>query len=112
MIEENRSVAAVASPIRYITPEAPPFLIIHGEDDLPVPFSQGQSLHEALRKNEVQSTLVRVRNVGHGLLPSKTGVGIEPSLSELYGIIRGFLRTRFGEPEGGSSVTLPDSAEI
>ena len=111
-IEENRSVAAVASPIRYITPEAPPFLIIHGEDDLPVRFSQGQSLHEALRKNEVQSNLVRVRNVGHGLLPSKTGVGIEPSLSELYGIIREFLRTRFGEPEGGSSVTLPDSAEI
>ena len=29
-IEEKRSLAAVASPISYATPETPPFLIIHG----------------------------------------------------------------------------------
>ncbi len=100
-IEEKRSLAAVASPISYAKPKTPPFLIIHGEDDLPVPFAQGRSLHEALQSNGVPSILVPVRNAGHGLLPSKAGTGIEPPLTELYGIIREFLGTHFGEPEEG-----------
>ena len=36
-IESSRSLAALANPVGTVTRKAPPFLIIHGEDDLPVP---------------------------------------------------------------------------
>ena len=36
------------SPLHYVTKMAPPFLIIHGNDDKCVPFEQGVRLHDAL----------------------------------------------------------------
>ena len=90
-IEERLSLAQRANPIRYVTPQAAPFLIIHGEQDLPVPISQGKALHEALLAHGVPSTFVRVNNAAHGLLPSPPGSTIDPALPELYAHIRDFL---------------------
>jgi acetyl esterase/lipase len=59
-------VARAASPITYVSPDDPPFLIVHGTKDDMVPFEQSKRLHEALQKAGVPSTFIPVEGGGHG----------------------------------------------
>jgi acetyl esterase/lipase len=61
--------ARVPSPIPYITPDAPPFLLQHGVKDCTVAPGQSRALHEALRAVRVPSELVLVPGKGHGGAP-------------------------------------------
>lgn len=64
--EKGREAAlAQASPISYVNPDAPPFLLIHGDKDELVPFEQSTELQEALRKVGVRCDLVRIPNGIH-----------------------------------------------
>ena len=57
-----------ASPISYVGPEAPPFLIIHGTADRTVPFSQGERFSTALRKAGAKDvTFLEFEGAGHGV---------------------------------------------
>ncbi|MGK2857972.1 MAG: alpha/beta hydrolase fold domain-containing protein [Thermoanaerobaculia bacterium] len=58
--------AATANPITYVTPDDPPFLLLHGTSDCLVPWQQSQILHDALRKAGVRSKLILVPFAGHG----------------------------------------------
>lgn len=55
-----------ANPMRYVTDDDPPFLIMHGTADCLVPPPQSQSLHDALRAAGLPSTLVYLEGAGHG----------------------------------------------
>jgi acetyl esterase/lipase len=57
-----------ANPITYVTPFAPPFLIMHGTDDFIVPPQQSQMLYDALLPaiGEDKVTLVFLHGAGHG----------------------------------------------
>lgn len=57
--------ARAASPITYVTPDDPPFLIMHGDNDRVVPYQQSVLLDEALRKAGVESKLHTVAGGGH-----------------------------------------------
>jgi acetyl esterase/lipase len=46
--DPNTAVLHDASPINYVTKEAPPFLILHGEQDSAVPLEQAQVLYQKL----------------------------------------------------------------
>lgn len=65
-IQENKEKVERANPITYVTPDDPPFLIMHGDQDLLVPFNQSELLYDALRKAGVEVTLVKVKGAGHG----------------------------------------------
>jgi len=65
-VRDRQELAAKASPITYVSKDAPPFLIMHGEDDKLVPINQSELLDEALRKAGVESMLVRIPGNGHG----------------------------------------------
>ena len=54
-----------ASPITYVTSKAPPFLILHGDQDGLVPCEQSEELEEALKKAGVEATLQVVKGAGH-----------------------------------------------
>jgi acetyl esterase/lipase len=41
----------LANPIRYVSADDPPFLIMHGTQDSLVPYNQGKRLYNALRDN-------------------------------------------------------------
>ena len=56
---------ADASPVTHVTPEAPPFLLVHGTADWLVPFAQSEQLHAALTAAGVSSTLVPVEGAEH-----------------------------------------------
>jgi len=54
------------SPITYVSADDPPTLIVHGDRDATVPFTQGKSMSDALTKAGVPSRLLTVENAGHG----------------------------------------------
>ncbi len=70
-----------ASPVTYISPNDPPFLILQGDKDTTVPPEQSQILYDRLRAAGVPATLVIVKNAGHGFTP--VGGAISPSRAEL-----------------------------
>lgn len=58
-------LAEKANPVNLITKDAPPFLIIHGNNDHTVPFSQGELLYNDLEKNGTDVTLLELNNADH-----------------------------------------------
>jgi acetyl esterase/lipase len=65
-IQENKSKVAKSNPISYVTPDAPPFLIVHGDRDPLVPHHQSELLAAALKQAGVPVTLYTVKGGGHG----------------------------------------------
>lgn len=65
-ITDHPDRAAAVSPVTYVTRDDPPFLILHGSADPVVPVNQSESLHAALRKAGVDSTLHILPGAGHG----------------------------------------------
>jgi len=65
-VEENKTKAMAASPIHYVSKDAPPFLIIHGENDSMVPVAQAESFAAALKAAGVETTLEIANGRGHG----------------------------------------------
>jgi acetyl esterase/lipase len=64
-IPEKTALAKQASPMTYVSKNAPPFLILHGKKDRVVPWQQSEELHEALKKAGADSTLILVDDAGH-----------------------------------------------
>ena len=71
-ISENLAKARLASPVDHVTPDDPPFLIVHGEKDPIVPVKQARILADALEKAGVEVTLQVLPDAGHGVLNSET----------------------------------------
>lgn len=65
-IQQCKEKTATANPITYITPDDPPFLIMHGLLDCLVPFGQSVLLHVALEEKGVSSTLILIPAGEHG----------------------------------------------
>lgn len=55
-----------ASPMSYISSDDPPFLLIHGDADSVVPFSQSELFQAGLERAGVATKLVRIPNGDHG----------------------------------------------
>lgn len=66
LIQENAAKVQKANPITYVTKDAPPFLIIHGDADLSVPHHQSELLEAALKKAGVPVTFVTIPGGAHG----------------------------------------------
>lgn len=54
-----------ASPLGYVTKDAPPFLLIHGTEDPVVPVEQSVWLYDSLQAAGVRSDLILVEGAGH-----------------------------------------------
>ena len=55
-----------AAPLTHVTPDDPPFLLIHGDGDRTVPFSQSEAMEATLKQAGVPVKLVRVPGGDHG----------------------------------------------
>ena len=64
-IHENVQQVARANPITYVTKDAPPFLVVHGEQDTLVPLHQSELLYEALTKAQADVTFYKIAGAGH-----------------------------------------------
>jgi alpha-L-fucosidase 2 len=68
LIQREGEAAALkeASPITYVSRNAPPFLQILGDKDEYIPFSEATNLQTALRNAGVKCDIVRIPNGTHG----------------------------------------------
>ncbi len=73
-------MAKQASPATHVSPDDPPFLIVHGTDDKTVPLDQGVSFHEIQRKGGMNTTLVKIEGGGHGI----AGMEIESRVKSFF----------------------------
>ncbi len=65
-VSEKKDVARDASTTTYATDDDPPFLIVHGDADMTVPYNQSERLQAALEAAQVDSLLITVNGAGHG----------------------------------------------
>ena len=65
-------MARLASPAVYVTPDDPPFLIVHGANDPIVPVQQAHIQAVALKKAGVEAVLHIDPEAGHGVMNAKT----------------------------------------
>ncbi len=61
-----REITRQISPINFVTPDDPPTLIIHGDEDPLVPLQQSELIKDKLKKTNVESKLVVKKGAGHG----------------------------------------------
>ena len=61
----HRSEVVLASPTHFVSPKAPPILLVQGENDAKVLKSQSIELYRDLKAAGDQAQLVLVRNMGH-----------------------------------------------
>lgn len=66
VVKQNPDNARRASPVTYVDGSDPPFLIMHGTEDMTVPYGQSEILHKALRRAGVDVSFFPVRGAGHG----------------------------------------------
>jgi acetyl esterase/lipase len=79
-----------ASPITYVAPGAPPFLILQGTEDPSIRPHQSARLARRLHAAGVPATLIEVQGTGHGL----TTPGQQPSPQELTATVIDFFTTK------------------
>ncbi len=65
-VRDVPDLARDASALHQVSPDDPPFLIMHGSEDPGVPVDQSTRLHEALLLAGVESEFVLVEGAGHG----------------------------------------------
>jgi alpha-L-fucosidase 2 len=58
-----------ASPIAYVNPRMPPFLMIHGTEDKAVPYDQSQRMCMVMKNAGVQCEIFTVEGAPHGIGP-------------------------------------------
>jgi dipeptidyl aminopeptidase/acylaminoacyl peptidase len=68
-ITDPKRLAEIArdiSPVSHVTPDDPPTLIIHGDQDRLVPLQQSELMIDKLSKAGVKTNLVLKKGAGHG----------------------------------------------
>jgi hypothetical protein len=65
-IKDNIDKAIAASPITYVSKDDPPFLIMHGTQDMTVPFHQSVELDSAYKKINHDVLFIPQQGAGHG----------------------------------------------
>jgi acetyl esterase/lipase len=63
--QDDPNLWAWASPVSHVSPDDPPFLLLHGTLDDVVPIEQSIELDKKLRENGIESRLIPVE-AGHG----------------------------------------------
>jgi acetyl esterase/lipase len=72
-----QEIARQISPVSHVTPDDPPTLIIHGDEDRLVPLQQSELIAQKLKKAGVETNLVVKKGAGHGWL------GLDKDLNQL-----------------------------
>jgi acetyl esterase/lipase len=88
-IDSHAPILKQASPVTYISHNAPPFLILQGDQDDVVPAMQSELFYRQLMAAGVDATLVIVKNANHNFAP--TGGAISPSRAELSTMLGDFF---------------------
>lgn len=89
---ENPQLWNNASASTHISPNDPPVLLIHGDQDETVPLFVSERYHDRLKRGGVQTQFFVVRGAAHAF----RGRHINPSLEQIDGIVLKFLEIHLG----------------
>jgi acetyl esterase len=64
---DNVPVLIKASPVEYITPDMPPFLLVHGSRDRDVPYQQSVEMCEKMKQGGARCDLITIQGAPHGM---------------------------------------------
>lgn len=85
--------ARAASPVARVHRDAPPFLVVHGEQDTMVPVTHGEALAARLRDADVPVELRTVPGADHGWYGAS-----DEAVEEIFARSLRFARERVGRP--------------
>ena len=74
-------------PVKNVTTDYPPTLLIHGDQDTDVPHEQSVQMAAEFKKHGVSHELITVRGAEHGLAG-----GEPPAVEAAYRAAAGFLK--------------------
>ncbi len=77
-------------PVRNVTRDYPPTMLLHGDQDTDVPYQQSVMMDQALTAAGVERVFVTVRGGGHGFDQSRGGLK-DPGTAEIFEGIVEFL---------------------
>jgi acetyl esterase/lipase len=80
------------SPIRNVTRDYPPTLLLHGDHDTDVPFEQSEMMARELARYHVKHRLIRIRGGGHGF----DGDLNDPQAAAAFEEVIAFLKKHLG----------------
>lgn len=90
----NQEEALKICPVSFVTKDAPPFLIIHGDNDHTVPFEQGEILHDRLEAAGADVKLLVLEGADHADMPFFQ--------EEIWQRIIAFFKAKLGEAKSVS----------
>jgi acetyl esterase/lipase len=64
-LADHMDLARQASPLNFVSKGNPPVLILHGDKDDLVPYSQSQRLHARLDEAGIRNEMITVKGAGH-----------------------------------------------
>jgi dipeptidyl aminopeptidase/acylaminoacyl peptidase len=93
-------------PIRHVSRDYPPTLLLHGDKDTDVPFEQSVRMAAELKKHKVPHQLIRMENRDHLFdvfdsfsSPERKVVGLrDPKVAEAYDTVLSFLAEHLATP--------------
>jgi len=115
------------SPLRHVSPDDPPTLLVHGDRDMLVPIWHSEKIRAALNENGVDCKLLVIEGAAHGfagddakrasaawvawfekhLLRTEAGAALSPSVRLIPGPVNGVVIERhghrlvvYGDPSG------------
>lgn len=97
-LTENPGLARAASPVTYVTDQAPPMLLVHGDRDLLVPVGQSEELAAALTAVGAEVELSVVPGADHCF----GGVPLEPVVRDSLAFFTRALAPGSAANPGGS----------
>jgi acetyl esterase/lipase len=102
--EAERAKFEPFCPVRHVTKNYPPTLLLHGDQDRDVPFAQSQQMAAALAQNHVPHQLLRMKGFDHRFdkFPHGWGRNAEPiglkhpKVAEAFDQVTAFLNANVG----------------
>ena len=93
----DTAALTAASPVTYVGPGAPPFLVVQGADDTVVAPAQSAELVDRLTAAHDQARLLMVRGAGHGLTRAGA-LPIDPDIETVASDVSSFFFSRLAQP--------------
>ncbi len=87
-------------PVRRVTDQFPPTMLIHGEEDTDVPVAQSRAMAEALRARGVECRLRTLPGRNHVFDLEPKGIS-DPETAAVFREVIDFLHAKLGKPEAG-----------
>lgn len=88
-VAQYKKEALAICPVSYVSEDAPPFLIIHGDNDHTVPFMQGELLHDKLEAAGADVRLLVLEGADHA--------DMQFFQKEIWQRIAAFFKEKLGE---------------